>query len=153
MSAENKGQNISNLIHQTEREPATNNPAYDVVSGVDTQVTIKRKYAPRRSYETTYKQRILAAYNACESPSERGALLRKEGLYYSRICDWKHEFEKSQLKIKSKTQNETRPDHLARENEQLKKKLAQAEAIIDIQKKISDLLGTHILPTEKIVLK
>lgn len=153
MSAENKGQNISNFINQAEREPSTKNPAYENASSVDTQVKIKRKYAPRRSYETTYKQRILAAYNACESSSERGALLRKEGLYHSRICDWKHEFEKCQLNIKSKKQNETRSDHLARENEQLKKKLAHAEAIIDIQKKISDLLGTHILPAEKIVLK
>jgi hypothetical protein len=37
---------------------------------------------------------------------------------------------------------------LVRENEQLKKKLAQAEAIIDLQKKVSELLGTHILPSK-----
>jgi transposase len=38
-----------------------------------------------------------------------------------------------------------RTDHMAREIEQLKKKLAQAQAIIDLQKKVSELLGTHIL--------
>ncbi|ALB24412.1 hypothetical protein [Piscirickettsia salmonis] len=37
---------------------------------------------------------------------------------------------------------------LSQENIRLKKKLAQAEAIIDLQKKVSDLLGEHILPTE-----
>ena len=39
---------------------------------------------------------------------------------------------------------------LSKENIQLKKKLAQAEAIIELQKKVSDLLGEHILPTELI---
>jgi hypothetical protein len=40
-----------------------------------------------------------------------------------------------------------------RENEQLKKKLAQVEAIIEIQKKISELLGTHILAQESSEVK
>jgi len=44
--------------------------------------------------------------------------------------------------------NAARIDHLIRENEQLKKKIAQAEAIIELQKKVSDLLGTHILSHE-----
>jgi hypothetical protein len=34
---------------------------------------------------------------------------------------------------------------MTREIEQLKKKLAQAQAIIELQKKVSELLGTHIL--------
>jgi hypothetical protein len=144
MSAVIKRQDGSNLINQTGNMSVTP----DSLS-TDTQVKIKKKYAPRRSYDTAYKLRILAAYNACESSSERGALLRKEGLYHSRICDWKHELEKSKLNEKKKTHHKLRTDHLVRENEQLKKKLAHAEAIIDLQKKISDLLGTHILPTEK----
>jgi len=37
-------------------------------------------------------------------------------------------------------------DCLSRENEQLKRKLAQAEAIIDLQKKVSELFGEHIRP-------
>lgn len=153
MSVENKNQTISNFINQVEEGSATNNPISEDVPSIDTQVKIKRKYAPRRSYETSYKQRMVAAYDACESSSERGALLRKEGLYHARISDWKNEFEKSSLTMKNKKHTKTRIDHLANENEQLKKKLAHAEAIIEIQKKISDLLGTHILPAEKIVLK
>jgi transposase len=116
---------------------------------VDSQVKIRKTYSPRRSFDTAYKLRIIAAYNACESASDRGALLRKEGLYHSRICLWKQQFENSKLTDKKQTRNVLRMDHLVRENEQLKKKLAHAEAIIDLQKKISELLGAPILPAEK----
>ena len=116
---------------------------------IDTQVKIKKKYTPRRSFDTAYKLRVLAAYNACESASDRGALLRKEGLYQSRIYLWKQQFENSKLTDKKQTRNTLRTDHLVKENEQLKKKLAHAEAIIDLQKKISELLGASILSAEK----
>ena len=43
--------------------------------------------------------------------------------------------------------------HLLSEVEQLKKKLDQAQAIIDLQKKVSELLGTYILPHETKVVK
>src|SRR5580700_1664541 len=99
---------------------------------VDSQVKIRKTYSPRRSFDTAYKLRIIAAYNACESASDRGALLRKEGLYHSRICLWKQQFENSKLTDKKQTRNVLRMDHLVRENEQLKKKLAHAEAIIDL---------------------
>lgn len=116
---------------------------------IDTQVKIKKKYTPRRSFDTAYKLRVLAAYNACESASDRGALLRKEGLYQSRIYLWKQQFENSKLTDKKQARNTLRTDHLVKENEQLKKKLAHAEAIIDLQKKISELLGAPILSAEK----
>ena len=114
---------------------------------VDSQIKIPKNYTPRRSYDTAYKLRILSAYDTCENSLERGALLRKEGLYHSRIHAWKKQLENSKLSGGEKTSQVTlRTDYLTRENEQLKKKLAQAEAIIDIQKKVSELLGTHILP-------
>lgn len=116
---------------------------------VDSQVKIRKPYTPKRSFDTAYKLRILAAYNACESASDCGALLRKEGLHHSRICLWRQQFENSKLTDKKQTRNALRTDHLVRENEQLKKKLAHAEAIIDLQKKISELLGAPMLPTEK----
>jgi transposase len=117
----------------------------------DPQVKTTRHYTPRRSYDPAYKARILAAYDACTTASARGELLRKEGLYHSRVCSWRHEQAAGKLtgnKQKKGMKNAPRLDHLLRENEHLKKKLAQAEAIIDLQKKVSDLLGTHILPHE-----
>ena len=114
----------------------------------DPQVKPKKQYSTRRSFDTAYKLRILAAFDACESAVERGALLRKEGLYHSRITAWKQQFNNSKLTSGKKKSKTLRTDHLVRENEQLKKKLAQAEAIIDLQKKVSELLGKHILPNE-----
>lgn len=112
--------------------------------GSDTQVKVKRKYTDRKHYAESYKLKMLAAYDACTNAQERGALLRKEGLYHSRIWDWKKQLEKGNLKASSKPSTALRSDHLATENEQLKKKLAHAEAIIELQKKISELLGATI---------
>ena len=116
----------------------------------DPQVKPKKHYSTRRSFDTAYKLRVLAAFDACESAVERGALLRKEGLYHSRITAWKQQFGNSKLTSEKKKSKTLRTDHLVRENAQLKKKLAQAEAIIDLQKKVSELLGKHILPDEDI---
>jgi transposase len=100
----------------------------------------------KRSFTTHYKQQMLAAYDACESTEERGALLRKEGLYSSNISSWRHLFKlENESKGAKKSQ---RVDCLVSEIELLKKKLAQAQAIIDLQKKVSELLGTYILPHE-----
>lgn len=58
----------------------------EVISVPDPQVKATRHYTPRRAYDPAYKTRILAAYDACKTASARGELLRKEGLYHSRIC-------------------------------------------------------------------
>jgi hypothetical protein len=70
--------------------------------------------------------------------------LRREGLYHSRISAWRNQLgvNDGSKKNASKTQ---RTDHMTREIEQLKTKLAQAQAVIELQKKVSELLGTHIL--------
>ena len=110
---------------------------------IDPQVKPARHYTPRRSYDTAYKARVLAVFDACANASERSAFLRSEGLYYARICAWKKEQSNGKLK-KKYDKNKPRIDHLAQENVRLKKKLAQAEAIIDLQKKVSELFGLHI---------
>ena len=131
----NKEKNVPPAIIPTAEEPI-----------IDAQVKVRKKYSTRRSFDVAYKLRILSVYNACETASERGALLRKEGLYHARICSWKQQLEHSKVSSKQKLRGTLRVDHLTKENEQLKKKLAHAEAIIDLQKKISELLGAHILP-------
>jgi transposase len=119
-------------------------------STADPQVKPKKPYAPRRHYNLAHKQQILAAYGACKNASERGALLRREGLYYARVARWRREraLEREGNQDHRGGKNKVRVDHLTREVEQLKKKLAQAQAIIDLQKKVSELLGAHILPHE-----
>jgi len=115
----------------------------------DPQVKPKRQCAPRRTYSPEYKRKILSAYNACQNAEERGALLRREGLHHSRICAWRDQQAAGKLNSKKCSKKAARLDNVARENEQLKKKLAQAEAIIDLQKKVSELFGTHILPHDQ----
>src|SRR5580700_11404783 len=104
----------------------------------DPQVKPKKPYAPRRRFDAAYKRRFLLAYDACTNASERGALLRREGLYHARIAAWRKELAKGKLNDKKQSPLNLRTDYLVRENERLKKKLAQAEAIIDLQKKVSD---------------
>jgi len=117
----------------------------------DPQVKATRNYPSRRSFSQSYKQRILVAYDACSDAAARGRRLRREGLYHSRISDWKKQQASGNLEVgkQQACQKVNRhSDRLMRENKQLKKKLAQAGAIIALQKKVSELLGEHILPQE-----
>jgi len=128
-------------------------PSGKMLAGVtfpDTQVKESAK-SGRRQFSSAYKLKILDDYDACGNALARGALLRKEGLYHSRLSDWRKQRDVGKLssKIKSKTPKVVLLNQkLTRENEQLKKKLAQAKAVIELQKKVSDLLGTYILPVQ-----
>jgi transposase-like protein len=110
----------------------------------DPQVKAPKKYRPRRVFTASCKARLLADYEACPTPAERGAFLRREGLYYSSISTWRKELSAGSGGSGKGKQATTRSDHLARENAQLRKKLAHAEAIIDLQKKVSTLFGLSV---------
>ena len=43
----------------------------------------------RRSFTAEYKLRIVAEYDACAGDGDKGALLRREGLYSSHIVEWR----------------------------------------------------------------
>jgi transposase len=105
---------------------------------------VKATGTPKRKFTNAYRLKILAAYDACSNASERGALLRREALYHARISAWRKQLGMNGGGKKS-TAKTQRTDHMVREIGQLKKKLAQAQAIIELQKKVSELLGTHIL--------
>jgi transposase len=105
---------------------------------------VKATGTSRRKFSKAYRLKILTAYDACSNALERGALLRREGLYHARISAWRNQLCMNGAGNKA-TSNARRTDHMVREIEQLKKKLAQAQAVIDLQKKVSELLGTHIL--------
>jgi len=131
---------------ETSAESPQNKPS----SMPDVQVNARQR-APRRTFSTSYKLNVLEDYEACDNALARGALLRKEGLYHARLSSWRKQRDDGKLSVNAKGKTpklRLMNQQLARENSQLKKKLTQAEAIIDLQKKISELLGTHILPTE-----
>lgn len=108
---------------------------------------------PRRRRTVEYKLRILREANACQ-PGELGAFLRREGLYSSTLRKWRKQRDSGILVALSprKRGRKADPDSplrkkLAardREIERLKKRLRQAETIIDVQKKVSEMLGIDL---------
>jgi len=101
----------------------------------------------RRSFSADYKLAILAEYDACTESGEKGAILRREGLYSSLIGDWRRQHRQGLLKAALGRSDGGRGGpslsevaKLRAENERLRKKLAQAEVIIDVQGKVHALL-------------
>lgn len=106
--------------------------------------------AKRRTFSREFKQRILTEAEACEEPGSIGKLLRREGLYSSHLSKWRAEREHTSSaglpKARGPKPQEMNPlveenARLQTEIRQLKKRLSQAETIIDVQKKLSCLLG------------
>ena len=106
--------------------------------------------ARRRTFSADYKRRILREADRCTQPGQIGALLRREGLYSSHLSKWRQQREQGELGTPKRGPSPADPapkevERLRRENERLRKRLEQAETIIAVQKKLSDLLG---LPSE-----
>jgi transposase-like protein len=119
-----------------------------IMSPPDPEVPEKK---PRRKFTAKYKLQILQEAEACTEPGQMGTILRREGLYSSNLTTWRRQRDEGLLEAlspkkrgrKEKEKNPLAPKvvDLERENERLKKKLRKAEIIIDVQKKISEILG------------
>jgi transposase-like protein len=106
--------------------------------------------ATRRRFTAEYKRTILQQADRC-TPGELGALLRREGLYSSNLTTWRRQREAGELegltprkrgrKAQPPSAQDRRVAELERENARLREQLLQAETIIDVQKKLSTLLG------------
>jgi transposase-like protein len=101
--------------------------------------------AERRQFSAEYKARILAEADACTERGQIGALLRREGLYSSHLDKWRKQRAKDQF-APQKRGRKADPQaaeivRLRREVERLQGRLQQAETIIEVQKKLSELLG------------
>lgn len=103
--------------------------------------------ASRRRFTMDYKQRIAAEAEQCGKSGELGALLRREGLYSSLVLRWRRQLREDSLSLSKKTPPKRSASQeiaqLKRENERLQEKLRQAELIIEVQKKVSDLIQTR----------
>ena len=116
--------------------------------GPDPEVAEKKS---RRRFSAKYKLRILQEADNCTQPGQLGALLRRQGLYSSNLTTWKKQREKGMLtglapKKRGRKNKPKNPlaDQLARlekENRKLRLKLKHAEIIIDVQKKVSQMLA------------
>jgi transposase len=112
----------------------------------------------RRRFAAEYKLRILREADVCTEPGQLGALLRREGLYSSHLRAWRHGRDEGTLagltpKRRGRKPNPDAPliaenERLKRENQRLAAKLRQAETIIEVQKKLSEILGIPLPPPE-----
>jgi transposase-like protein len=110
------------------------------------EVTTK---ASRRRFTREYKRKILAEVEQGIDGSEVGALLRREGLYDSHLSRWRkarregelvaaRQHQRTSVKVKALKQEVA---EVQAENQRLQKALFQAELVIDVQKKLSQVLG------------
>jgi transposase-like protein len=104
--------------------------------------------AKRRRFTAEYKARILAEYESA-STTERGELLRREGLYSSHVSEWRKAASRGATEaLAGKKRGRKGPDakdrRIARlevENDRLRDELGKAQLVIDVQGKVSALLG------------
>ncbi|SRR6266571_1930999 len=106
-----------------------------------------RQRAVRRSFTPEYKLAVLAEYDRCTEPGEKGAILRREGLYSSLITDWRRQHRQGLLKAALGRSEGGRGGpslsemaRLRRENERLKDALSKAQVVIEVQGKVHALL-------------
>ena len=113
----------------------------------------------RRRFTAEDKLRILKLADACTAVGSLGALLRAEGLYASNLTTWRRQRTEgvlSALTPQKRGRKESARHPLRVENETLRKentrlttRLKQAELIIDVQKKVSQLLGIPLETPEE----
>ena len=107
--------------------------------------------AVRRRFTAAYKQRILAEADAAAGTGEIGRMLRREGIYFSQLAAWRRartDSERAALRPKKRGPHpaavnplQAENTQLKRENAKLQKKLHTAGLMIDLQKKVSQILG------------
>lgn len=103
--------------------------------------------ARSRRYSASYKARVLAEYEELDKAG-KGALLRREGLYTSLISAWRLQRDQGALAALAKPTGRPPADprdrentKLRKENERLTAELGKARQVIEIQGKLSALLG------------
>ena len=135
-------------LEATEGERSEPKGAARVLGPPDPEVPEK---ARRRKFSAEYKLRILRLADSCTDPGSLGRFLRKEGLYSSNLTTWRRQRDQGILQglkpaKRGRKPSEPNPllpelEQLRKENERLVKRLKRAELIIDVQKKVSQMLG------------
>lgn len=113
----------------------------------DVQVVAKPR---RRTFTAKYKRRVLKEADACTTPGEVGALLRREGLYSSHLVTWRRARARGELaalapqkrgrRSKAIDPRDRKITELKREVARLTARTERAEALVELQKKVAALL-------------
>lgn len=118
-------------------------------SRLEQEVQVVAK-AQRRRFTMAYKRRILQEAERCTKPGELGALLRREGLYSSHLAAWRAARARGELAGERAKRRGPKPQpphlegkrlrQLERENQHLRARAERAEALVEVQKKLSAFL-------------
>jgi len=110
--------------------------------------------AERRRFTAEYKLRVLRDADDCKQAGQIGALLRREGLYWSNLTNWrKQRGSGGRAGLKGKKRGAQRREknplvdrvrELERDNARLKRRAERAEGIVELQKKVSAILGIEL---------
>jgi hypothetical protein len=113
-----------------------------------------RVLSHKKKYGIAYKNEIIAKADLCKAKGELGSLLRREGLASSTLHGWREAKANGNLRASFTSKRgphklpvdkaKVQINKLEKENYYLKKRLEQAEAIIDLQKKISQILNLDL---------
>ena len=136
--------------------PVKFSPSESVVNLPDPEVS---QIAKRRRFSADYKLNILRQADTCSQSGDISALLRREGLYASHLSTWRRQRNAGSLqalKPKTRGRKPAQKNPLAAENarqqreiKRLELRLKKAEIIIDVQKKVSEILGITLNSPEE----
>ena len=121
---------------------------WHVDDGTGSDGSLRPHHSPvRRVFTADYKLAVLAEYDRATEKGEKGAILRREGLYSSLITDWRRQHRQGLLKAAVGRHDGGRGGpslsevaKLKAENERLKEQLAKARVVIEVQGKVHALL-------------
>jgi hypothetical protein len=108
----------------------------------------------RRKFSIEKKLQVLREADRCKAPGELGALLRREGLYSSTLLRWRAARDRGELsragakkrgpKKRERDERDNRIRELEKENRRLRARAERAEALIEVQKKVSEIMGIEL---------
>jgi len=120
-------------------------------SGHEVEVSAK---ATRRRFTNEYKRRMLRQADACKRPGELGALLRREGLYSSNLTAWRAARDRGELGTAAPKKRgpkaaivDPRDKLLVEKERELRRwkaRAERAEGLVEVQKKVAELLGINL---------
>ena len=112
--------------------------------------------ATRRRFTLEYKRKIVREADGCKTLGAVGAFLRREGLYSSHLTNWRAARDRGDLARAAPKKRGPIPHlpdprdekivELERETARWRQRAERAEALVEVQKKLSALLGTPLEP-------
>jgi transposase len=144
-------ENISQNGHVAAQPLATSTPLQSRSQVPDPHVIQK---PTRRRFSTAEKLRLLKLADACQKPGELGELLRREGIYSSSLASFRKQQAEGKFHQRSAEQVVAQRKHKeadrqreARKLQAMQKEIQQLRGLLDLQKKLSDLLALHLPDT------